>query len=134
MKRIKGADSNADIFNRLKTPLIGDSLFEHLKTLPSDLNSSGNHNQDQAVLIGPSSRERLPQQSIRIPTIPCSFNLGVGCDKIENVLDRLSLGTYYLLLSLSPHLSLVVVQLGTNNFRPKHSLTAEELWNYGLLI
>lgn len=134
VKKIEGADSNAHIFNGLKTLLISDSLFEHLKTLPSDLKSSGNHNQDQAVLIGPSSRERLPQQSIRIATIPCSSNLGVGGDKVENALDHLSLGMYYLLLSHSPHLSLVVVQVGTNNFRPKHSLAAEELWKYGLLI
>lgn len=134
VKRLEGAESNANIFNGLNTLLIGDSLFEQLKTLPSELNSLGNHNQDQTVLIGPSSRERLPQQSIRIATIPCSLNLRVGGDNIENVLYHLSLGTYNLLLPHSPHLSLVAVQVGTKNLRPKRSLAPDQLWKYGLLI
>lgn len=133
----KGANNKGDTSNGLQTLLIGDSLLEHLKTLRSDFQSSGKENKEhsvQTVLFSSSSIEHLRQQSIRIATIPYSLNLGVGGDNIENVLYRLSLGTYNLLLPHSPHLRLVIVQVGTNNIGPKRSLTADKLWKYGLLI
>lgn len=133
----EGADSKPDTFNGLQTLLIGDSLLEHLKTLPSDLQSLGKDNNEpslQTDLIGSSSIERSQQQSIRIAAIHRCLNLGVGGDRIENILYRLSLGTYSLLLPHSPHLRLVIVQVGTNNLGPKRSLKPNILWKYGLLI
>lgn len=137
MKGNERAESKSDTFNRLQTLLIGDSLLEHLKTLPSDLQSSckeKNESSLQTDLIGSSSIGRSQQQDIRIATIHRCLNLGVGGDRIENVLYRLSLGTYSLLLPHSPHLRLVIVQVGTNNLGPKRSLKPNTLWKYGLLI
>lgn len=133
----EGAESKADTSKGLQTLLIGDSLFEHLKALPSDLQPTGKDNNEsclQTDSIEPPSRKHLRQQSTRIAAIPYSLNLGVGGDSMENVLYRLSLGTYNLLLPHSPYLRLVVVQVGTNNLGPKRSLRPDKLWKYGLLI
>ena len=80
----------------------------------------------QAILIGSSTIEHIKGHPVRIATIPRSISLGVGGDKIENTLYRMGLGTYDLLLPHSSTIKLIVVQVGTNNLRPKWPFTTEE--------
>lgn len=136
----------------LQTVLIGDSLIERLKTtgksapiLTTEKNGDGSPIKHigkatlspsslQAILIGSSAIEHMKQHPVRIATMRRCINLGVGGDRIENVLYRLALGTYDLLVPHSLSIKLVVVQVGTNNLRPKRSFTTEETWKYGFLI
>lgn len=54
--------------------------------------------------------------STKIAQLPCTFNAGVGGDKIENVLYRL--GTLNMMSKLESHSArLVVVMVGTNNLK-----------------
>ena len=124
-----------------KLQVIGNSHLEHLKTLPTDTQSlekdSNAASQQRDVSCSfsiDSNQQSMSQRSIRIARIPCSLNLGVGGDKIENVLYRLFLGTYNLLLPHSQSLKVVVVQIGTNNLRRKCILASRELWKYGLVV
>ncbi len=144
--KASSSSSSSSSDQLLQTLQIGDSLLERLKSLPPAVSSQAPETKSstkgpsssslEAIQIGSSGIEPLKDQqgAVRIATIPHSFNLGVGGDKIENVLYRLSLGTYNLLLPQSPQLKLVIVQVGTNNLRPMRSLTPEELSTYGLLI
>ncbi|KAK6512983.1 hypothetical protein TWF506_009145 [Arthrobotrys conoides] len=74
------------------------------------------------IFIGDSMLERLKTtgQNTNLHNLPRSFNLGVGGDKIENVLYRLHTG-YISLLENRPT-KLWVVHIGTNNLRPKKGL------------
>ncbi|RVD89691.1 uncharacterized protein DFL_000688 [Arthrobotrys flagrans] len=74
------------------------------------------------IFIGDSMIERLKTtgQNTRLHNFPRSFNLGVGGDKIENVLYRLHTG-YISLLENRPT-KLWVVHIGTNNLRPRKGL------------
>jgi hypothetical protein len=72
----------------ISTVLIGDSMFERLKTTGNDT---------------------------RLAKLPSSFNAGVGGDKIENVLYRLDLGLLDLLEGKK--VKLWVVMVGTNNLK-----------------
>ncbi|KAK6336972.1 hypothetical protein TWF718_009760 [Orbilia javanica] len=74
------------------------------------------------IFIGDSMLERLKTtgQNTRLHNLPRSFNLGVGGDKIENVLYRLHTGYISLLANRPP--KLWVVHIGTNNLRPKKGL------------
>lgn len=87
--------------------LLGDSMFERFKT-------TGKYTQ-----LG----------QLRYPQV---FNAGVGGDKIENVLYRIDLGLLRLLKPRNPQL--VVLQLGTNNLKPKQALQSCHLDNYDLLL
>jgi hypothetical protein len=88
------------------------------------------------VLLGSSTLERFKTtgkhtQIGQLP-YPHVFNAGVGGDKIENVLYRVDLGLLNLLKLRNP--KLVVLQVGTNNLRPKQGLERQHLDDYYLLL
>lgn len=99
--------TSAELLPQIDTVLLGDSMFERFKT-------TGRNTQ-----IG----------QLKYPQL---FNAGVGGDKIENVLYRVDLGLLDLLKLHNP--KLVVLQLGTNNLRPKQGLTSQQLDDYYLLL
>lgn len=114
-----------------QTLLIGDSLLERLKTLPTP--------PLQTILLASSAIEQLKNSppgsaKLQLTTLPSSINLGCGGDKIENVLYRLYTGTYRLLLPFSSSIKLIILQVGTNNLRPLRPLTANECAKYSLLL
>lgn len=124
-------ESSSSTIQSPRTLLIGDSLLERLKTLPTP--------PLQTILLGFSAIEHLkdpPSDSaqFQLTTLPSSINLGCGGDKIENVIYRLYAGTYRLLLPLSPSIKLIILQVGTNNLRPLRPLTATECAKYSLLL
>ncbi|KAF3188055.1 hypothetical protein TWF225_003832 [Orbilia oligospora] len=82
------------------------------------------------IFIGDSMLERLKStgQNTGLHNLPRSFNLGVGGDKIENVLYRLHTG-YIPLLADRPT-KLWVVHIGTNNLRPKKGLRDSDPSDY----
>ncbi|KAF3937429.1 hypothetical protein ABW19_dt0208320 [Dactylella cylindrospora] len=86
------------------------------------------------IFIGDSMLERLKTTGVntKLHNLPRSFNLGVGGDKIENVLYRLHLG-YIDLLKDRPT-KLWVLHIGSNNFTPKRGLRDVEFSNYRLLL
>ncbi|KAK6507704.1 hypothetical protein TWF481_006127 [Arthrobotrys musiformis] len=89
------------------------------------------------IFIGDSMIERLKTtgQKTNLHNFPRSFNLGVGGDKIENVLYRLHTGYIPLLAQRST--KLWVVHIGTNNLRMKKGLRDTEpsdYWNFRVLI
>lgn len=125
----KGFSSSMDQSPR--TLLVGDSLLERLKTLPTS--------PFRTILLGSSAIEQLKNSppgspQLHLTTLPSSINLGCGGDKIENVLYRLYAGTYRLLLPFSPYIKLIILQVGTNNLRPLRPLTATEGAKYSLLL
>ena len=124
-------ESGSSTIQMPRTLLIGDSLLERLKTLPTP--------PLQTILLGSSAIGHLknpPPESAQLQptTLPASINLGCGGDKIENVIYRLYAGTYRLLLPLSPSVKLIILQVGTNNLRPLRLLTATECAKYSLLL
>jgi lysophospholipase L1-like esterase len=84
----------------------------HLPEITSSPSSSIN-----TVLIGDSMFERLKTTGIdtKLAKLPSSFNAGVGGDKIENVLYRLDFGLLDLLENKNVKLWVVIV--GTNNLK-----------------
>ncbi|KAK6525900.1 hypothetical protein TWF281_010944 [Arthrobotrys megalospora] len=93
-------------------------------TKPSDTPSF------DVIYIGDSMLERLKTtgENTKLHNLPRSFNLGVGGDKIENVLYRLHTG-YISLLQNRPT-KLWVVHIGTNNLKPKKPLKGSESGDY----
>ncbi|UJR17640.1 hypothetical protein I4U23_004536 [Adineta vaga] len=96
-----------DVSSQINIVLLGDSMLERFKT-------TGKNTQ-----IG-----QLPYPQV--------FNAGVGGDKIENILYRIQLGLFNMLKDKNP--KLIVLQVGTNNLRPKRALHGLELDNYHLLL
>ncbi|KAK6343516.1 hypothetical protein TWF730_011106 [Orbilia blumenaviensis] len=89
------------------------------------------------IFIGDSMLERLKTtgKNTKLHNLPRSFNLGVGGDKVENVLYRLHTG-YISLLERRPT-KLWVVHIGSNNLRPKKGLKdsdPSDYSNFALLI
>jgi lysophospholipase L1-like esterase len=99
--------TSSELPSQIDIVLLGDSMLERLKT-------TGKYTQ-----IGQLS-------------YPRAFNAGVGGDKIENVLYRIKLGLLGLLKPKSP--KLVVMQVGTNNLRPRQPLSRQHLDDYHLLL
>ena len=93
--------------SRIDVVLLGDSMLERFKT-------TGKYTQ-----IGQLQ-------------YPHAFNGGVGGDKIENILYRISLGLFSMLEAKTP--KLVVIHIGTNNLQPKQPLHGLHLSNYRLLL
>ena len=119
----------------------------HIQTHQVQLESSSSINslsttvcelpsQIDIVLLGDSMLERFKNTGkytqIGQLHYPKVFNAGVGGDKIENVLYRIQLGLLSMLKPKNP--KLIVIQLGTNNLRPKQSLQSQHLENYHLLL
>ena len=97
----------------------------------------------KVVLIGDSMIERMlafsgsttfSAQPLQIPNLPSSINLGVGGDKIENVLYRMDLGLWTLLSQHKDDIQLIILHVGTNNLRPKGPFREAEVWRYMLLV
>lgn len=86
------------------------------------------------IFIGDSMLERLKTTGINtnLHNLQQSFNLGVGGDRIQNVLYRLDLG--YIELLGSRHTRLWVVHIGTNDLTPKRGLRNSEISCYRLLL
>ena len=90
------------------TLLLGDSMIERFKTTGSG-----------------TSFGSAPYPSV--------MNAGVGGDKIANVLYRLgTMGLYSLLKQRS--VGCAVLQMGTNNLRPKKALDQNAIAQYALVI
>jgi GDSL-like Lipase/Acylhydrolase family len=88
--------------------LLGDSMLERLKT-------TGAHTK--------MGQGRFPQ----------IFNAGVGGDRIRNVLYRL--GTKNLMGALQARgVKHAILQMGTNDLRPKRRLSTEALGQYALIL
>ncbi|KAF8854658.1 SGNH hydrolase [Acephala macrosclerotiorum] len=98
--------------NPITTLLIGDSMFERLKTTGLNTHTSKFCSQSNS------------------PT----FNAGVGGDKIENVLYRLDLGLLDILSQQKEELKLCVVMIGTNNFNGKKPLKVTDIESYRPLL
>jgi lysophospholipase L1-like esterase len=119
----------------------------HIQTHQQELENSTSNNtfsttlselplQIDIVLLGDSMLERFKTtgkytQIGQLP-YPRVFNAGVGGDRIENVLYRIKLGLLSLLKPKSP--KLVVIQVGTNNLRPRQPLQRQNLDDYHLLL
>lgn len=132
-KEVETQTESSSFTNRSpQTLLIGDSVLERLKNLPTP--------PPQTILLGWSAIERLKQPpsgspQLQLSTLSSSINLGCGGDKIKNLLYCLYAGTYRLLLPLPPSIKLIItLQVGTRNLRPLSPLTATEYAKYGLLL
>ncbi|EPS43922.1 hypothetical protein H072_2038 [Dactylellina haptotyla CBS 200.50] len=87
------------------------------------------------LFIGDSMLERLKTTGVntKLHNLPRSFNLGVGGDKIENVLYRLNEG--YITLLTTRTTKIWVVHIGSNNLSVKRGLRPDiELSNYRILL
>lgn len=96
----------------ITTLLIGDSMFERLKT-------TGLNTRTSKLCSQPDS---------------LAFNAGVGGDKIENVLYRLDHGLLDIFSKQKEELKLGVVMIGTNNFNGKKPLKISDIEKYRLLL
>ncbi|CAF4327966.1 unnamed protein product, partial [Adineta steineri] len=98
-------------------------------TTSSVLLSSQYLPQIDIVLLGSSMLERFKTtgQYTQIGQMqyPQLFNAGVGGDKIENVLYRISLGLLRLLKPRNP--KVFVLYVGGNDIQPKQALTHQNL-------
>lgn len=89
------------------------------------------------LLLGDSMLERFKTTGIHTElgqrTFPEICNVGVGGDRIQNVLYRLgSKGLFQGLKSrVVKH---VILQMGTNDLRPKRGLNSQALEQYGLVL
>lgn len=99
--------------------------------------------QHKIVYIGDSMLERLKTTgtSTTLHRMPNSLNLGVGGDKLENVLYRIDIGLWSLFharrhaLFPEGEVKLFVLHAGTNNLRaPRGGFRAKETTAYELLI
>lgn len=97
--------------------------------------------QYKVVYIGDSMFERLktPDLITSLHNLPNSLNLGVGSDKIENVLYRLKTGLWDSFharrRALFPdgEVKLFVLHAGSNNLRKEDGFRAKEIEAYELL-
>jgi hypothetical protein len=93
---------------RIRCLLLGSSMLERFKT-------TGKHT-------------KLGQ--VKFPDL---LNAGVGGDRIQNVIYRL--GTKGLYSRLKQHgVNFVILQMGTNNLRPKRRLSAGAIEEYALVL
>src|SRR5271170_1872368 len=93
---------------RIRCLLLGDSMLERFKT-------TGKHT-------------KLGQ--VEFPDL---LNAGVGGDRTQNVIYRL--GTKGLYSGLKQHgVNFAILDMGTNNLRPKRGLSAEAIEEYGLVL
>ncbi len=91
----------------------------------------------ECLLLGDSMLERLKTTGAHTEIAQCPFpqifNAGVGGDRIQNVLYRL--GTKDLFHALHVRgVKQAIIQMGTNDLRPKQGLTSDALWQYALVL
>lgn len=90
----------------------------------------------EILLLGDSMLERFKTTGRNTPlgsaAYPLVMNAGVGGDKISNVLYRLGVGLWQLLSQRS--ILYAVIQIGSNNLKPKKGLNGNAVMEYALLI
>jgi hypothetical protein len=93
---------------RIRCLLLGCSMLERFKT-------TGKHTKFGQV------------------EFPDLLNAGVGGDRIQNIIYRLGIGGLY--PRLKQHgVNFAILQMGSNNLRPKRGLSAEAIEEYGLVL
>lgn len=87
------------------------------------------------LLLGTSMLERFKTTGSHtfFATAPGIFNAGVGGDRIRNVVFRLGEKDLYGRLK-ERGFKTAIIQMGTNDLRPKKGLTAEALHGYALTL
>lgn len=91
----------------------------------------------ECLLLGDSMLERLKTTGAHTEIAQCSFpqifNAGVGGDRVQNVLYRLGTKGLYHALHVRD-VKHAIIQMGTNDLRPKQGMTPDALWHYALVL
>jgi hypothetical protein len=98
----------------------------------------GNTNPIAVVYLGNSMLERLKTTGYetQLARLSTSWNAGCGGDKNENVIYRMTSGTYRALAqpSSAPNIKLWILASGTNNLRPKAPFRPLDVESWQLLL